>query len=196
MFSGIVEEAATVVSIEKDRDNLNITLSCSFVNELKTDQSLSHNGVCLTVVKKDTNTYTVTAIAETLLKSNLGIVITGDKVNVERSMKLNDRLDGHLVLEHGDQTAVCKKVIEVEGSWYYTFSYDPSTNNITVEKGSITVNGVSLTVVNSQNGSFQAAIIPYTYYHTNFQQIKPGNIVNLEFDIIGKYVARLLSSVK
>ncbi len=196
MFSGIVEEAATVVSIEKDRDNLNITLSCSFVNELKTDQSLSHNGVCLTVVKKDTNTYTVTAIAETLLKSNLGIVITGDKVNVERSMKLNDRLDGHLVLGHVDQTAVCKKVIEVEGSWYYTFSYDPSTNNITVEKGSITVNGVSLTVVNSQNGSFQAAIIPYTYYHTNFQQIKPGNIVNLEFDIIGKYVARLLSSVK
>ncbi len=192
MFSGIVEEAATVVSLEKDRDNVNITMSCSFAHELSIDQSLSHNGVCLTVVKKNEQTYTVTAILETLLKSNLGTLSAGDKVNLERSMKLNERLDGHLVLGHVDQTAVCTEVKEVEGSWYYTFNYDPSSKNITVEKGSVAVNGVSLTVVNSQAGSFQVAIIPYTYYHTNFQNIKPGDAVNIEFDIIGKYVARLL----
>jgi riboflavin synthase len=192
MFSGIVEEAALVVNIEKEKDNLHITMTCSFVDELKIDQSISHNGVCLTVVKKVGNTYTVTAIKETLLKSNLGFIKVGDKVNLERSMKLNERLDGHIVQGHVDQIAKCTNVEEANGSWYYTFEYEFFKNNITVEKGSIAVNGVSLTVVNSQKGSFQVAIIPYTYEHTNFHQIQPGTIVNLEFDIIGKYVARLL----
>jgi riboflavin synthase len=192
MFSGIVEEAASVVKLEKEMDNLHITMSCSFVKDLKIDQSLSHNGVCLTVVRKDGDQYTVTAIKETLLKSNLGILKPGDKVNLERSIKLDGRLDGHIVQGHVDQTAVCMKVTEAAGSWYYTFEYDRSLNNITVEKGSITVNGVSLTVVNSQHNSFQVAIIPYTYEHTNFHQIGVGTVVNLEFDIIGKYVARLM----
>lgn len=192
MFSGIVEEAASVVKLEKEMDNLHITMSCSFVGELKIDQSLSHNGVCLTVVRKDGNHYTVTAIKETLIKSNLGLLKPGDKVNLERSMKLDGRLDGHIVQGHVDQTAVCVEVTEAAGSWYYTFEYDRSMNNITVEKGSITVNGVSLTVVNSKSNSFQVAIIPYTYEHTNFHQILSGTIVNLEFDIIGKYVARLM----
>ncbi len=193
MFSGIVEEAATVVKLVKDQDNLHITMQCSFVDELKIDQSVAHNGVCLTVVNKENNTYTVTAIKETLLKSNLGYLKIGDKVNLERSMKLNERLDGHIVQGHVDQTAKCTKVVEANGSWYFTFEYDQTMNNITVEKGSITVNGVSLTVVNSQASSFQVAIIPYTYEHTNFHQIKEGTIVNLEFDIIGKYVAKLLA---
>jgi riboflavin synthase len=168
-------------------------MQCSFVDELKIDQSVAHNGVCLTVVNKENNTYTVTAIKETLLKSNLGYLKIGDKVNLERSMKLNERLDGHIVQGHVDQTAKCTKVVEANGSWYFTFEYDQTMNNITVEKGSITVNGVSLTVVNSQASSFQVAIIPYTYEHTNFHQIKEGTIVNLEFDIIGKYVAKLLA---
>ena len=192
MFSGIVEEAAKVVSIEKEQDNLHITMECSFVNELKIDQSVSHNGVCLTVVRKTDTTYTVTAIRETLLKSNIGLLRPDDKVNLERSMLLNGRLDGHMVQGHVDQTAVCTNVEESDGSWYYTFEYTASTGNITVEKGSIAVNGVSLTVVNSQHCSFQVAIIPYTYEVTNFHQITPGTIVNLEFDIIGKYVARIL----
>jgi riboflavin synthase len=192
MFSGIVEEAATVVKIEKELENVHITMSCSFADELKIDQSLAHNGVCLTVVKKEHATYTVTAIKETLLKSNLGLLKAGDKLNLERSMRLNDRLDGHIVQGHVDQTAVCTEVKEASGSWYFTFLYDFTKDNITVEKGSITVNGVSLTVVNSQKNTFQVAIIPYTYEHTNFHQIKAGTIVNLEFDIIGKYVARLL----
>lgn len=192
MFSGIVEEAATVVKLEKELENLHITMSCSFVDELRIDQSLAHNGVCLTVVKKGTETYTVTAIKETLLKSNLGLLKVGDKVNLERSMRLNDRLDGHIVQGHVDQTAVCAEVKEAAGSWYFTFEYDFIKDNITVEKGSITVNGVSLTVVNSQKNSFQVAIIPYTFEHTNFHQIKTGTVVNLEFDIIGKYVSRLL----
>jgi len=192
MFSGIVEEAAVVKKLEKELNNLHITMSCSFVNELKIDQSLAHNGVCLTVVKKDTDTYTVTAIKETLLKSNLGLLKPGDKVNLERSMKINDRLDGHIVQGHVDQTATCTEVIEASGSWYFTFEYDATKDNITVEKGSVSVNGVSLTVVNSHKNSFQVAIIPYTYEHTNFHQIKTGTVVNLEFDIIGKYVARLL----
>jgi riboflavin synthase, alpha subunit len=192
MFSGIVEEAAVVKKLEKELNNLHITMSCSFVNELKIDQSLAHNGVCLTVVKKDTDTYTVTAIKETLLKSNLGLLKPGDKVNLERSMKINDRLDGHIVQGHVDQTATCTEVIEASGSWYFTFEYDAIRDNITVEKGSVSVNGVSLTVVNSLKNSFQVAIIPYTYEHTNFHQIKAGTVVNLEFDIIGKYVARLL----
>jgi len=195
MFSGIVEEAAKVVAIEKEQDNLHITMECSFVNELKVDQSVSHNGVCLTVVRKTDTTYTVTAIKETLLKSNLGRLKTGDKVNLERSMLLNGRLDGHIVQGHVDQTAECSAVEEAEGSWYFTFIYDPSKGNLTVEKGSIAVNGVSLTVVNSQTGSFRVAIIPYTYEVTNFHQIKPGTIVNLEFDIIGKYVARILENM-
>ncbi len=192
MFSGIVEEAATVVKLEKDKENLHITMECSFTNELKIDQSVTHNGVCLTVVKKAGNSYTVTAIKETLEKSNLGKLQPGFKVNLERSMRLNERLDGHIVQGHVDQTALCTSVTEAQGSWYYTFEYDPSKGNITVEKGSVTVNGVSLTVVNSQHGSFQVAIIPYTYEHTNFHQIQIGTIVNLEFDILGKYVAKLL----
>ena len=195
MFSGIVEEAAKVVAIEKEQDNLHITMECSFVNELKIDQSVSHNGVCLTVVRKTDATYTVTAIRETLIKSNLGSLQIGDKVNLERSMLLNDRLDGHIVQGHVDQTAECTAVEEADGSWYFTFGYDTSKGNLTVEKGSIAVNGVSLTVVNSQAGTFQVAIIPYTYECTNFHQINPGTIVNLEFDIIGKYVARILQNM-
>jgi len=192
MFSGIVEEAASVIKIEKEQDNLHITLECSFTGELKIDQSISHNGVCLTVVKKKDKTYTVTAIKETLLKSNLGVLKVGDKVNLERSMLMNGRLDGHIVQGHVDQTAICKEVTESGGSWYYTFEYDPSKGNITVEKGSIALNGVSLTVVNSKNNSFQVAIIPYTYHNTNFHQIVNGTIVNLEFDIIGKYIAKIV----
>ena len=195
MFSGIVEEAARVVSIEKEQDNLHITMDCSFVNDLKIDQSIAHNGVCLTVVRKTDTSYTVTAIRETLIKSNLGRLQVGDKVNLERSMLLNDRLDGHMVQGHVDQTAECVAVEEADGSWYFTFTYDSSKGNLTVEKGSIAVNGVSLTVVNSQADSFQVAIIPYTYECTNFHQIKSGTIVNLEFDIIGKYVTRILQNM-
>lgn len=191
MFSGIVEEAAVVTAIKKEQENLHITLKCAFTHELKIDQSVAHNGVCLTVVKMQDDTYTVTAIAETLKKSNLGLLKVGDKVNVERSMTINSLLDGHLVQGHVDQTAQCADVKESDGSWYYTFVYDTSTDNFTVEKGSVCVNGVSLTVVNSQDGQFQVAIIPYTYEHTNFHQIKKGDTVNLEFDVIGKYIARL-----
>lgn len=192
MFSGIVEEPATVVAIEKDQENLHITLKCSFVNSLKIDQSISHNGVCLTVVKKDNDSYTVTAIKETLDKTNLGLLNVGDKVNLERSMKIDSLLDGHLVQGHVDQTATCTNVEEADGSWYYTFKYDSSRGNITVEKGSISVNGVSLTVVNSKMNTFQVAIIPYTYEHTNFHQLKVGTVVNLEFDIVGKYITNML----
>lgn len=192
MFSGIIEEAGKVTGLEKEKDNLNITLECSFVNELKIDQSVSHNGVCLTVVEKTDKTYTVTAIQETLIKSNLGLLQTGDLVNLERSMKSDGRLDGHIVQGHVDQTAVCTRVQEAEGSWYFTFQYDPTKGNITVEKGSISVNGVSLTVVNSKDDSFQVAIIPFTYEHTNFCRIKVGTVVNLEFDILGKYIAKIL----
>lgn len=191
MFSGIVEEAALVKSIEHDKGNLHLTLQCSFASDLKIDQSVAHNGVCLTVVKIHNNTYTVTAISETLQKSNLGLLKVGDKVNIERSMTINSLLDGHLVQGHVDQTARCTNVVESEGSWYYTFEYDTSTGNFTVEKGSVCVNGVSLTVVNSSEGHFQVAIIPYTYEHTNFHQLKKGDVVNLEFDVIGKYIARL-----
>ncbi len=192
MFSGIVEEPAKVVAIVKDKENLHITLTCSFAENLKIDQSVSHNGVCLTVVKIEGNTYTVTAIKETLEKSNLGLLKVGDKVNLERSMKIDSLLDGHLVQGHVDQTATCSEVKEADGSWYYTFKYDSKIGNITVEKGSVSVNGVSLTVVNSQEGSFQVAIIPYTYEHTNFHEFKVGTVVNLEFDIVGKYISRLL----
>jgi riboflavin synthase len=192
MFSGIVETAAPVVKLETDKDNLHITMECPFVDELSIDQSIAHNGVCLTVVKKEGKTYTVTAIKETLLKSNLGLLKVGDKVNLERSMLMNGRLDGHIVQGHVDQTAVCENVTEANGSWYYTFRYDASKGNITVEKGSVTVNGVSLTVVNSQDDSFQVAIIPYTHDFTNFHQIQKGTVVNLEFDILGKYIAKLM----
>ncbi len=193
MFSGIVEEAARVVKLENEKGNLHITMECSFVNELKIDQSVSHNGVCLTVVKKSDKDYTVTAIKETLEKSNLGGLETGSKVNLERSLKIDSLLDGHLVQGHVDQTAVCTEVKEAEGSWYYTFEYQPAQDDyITVEKGSVSVNGVSLTVVNSQDNSFQVAIIPYTHEITNFNQIQKGTVVNLEFDIIGKYIAKYM----
>lgn len=194
MFSGIVEEAAEVVALRKEGTNLHIQMKCSFAHELKIDQSISHNGVCLTVVEKSGDTYTVTAIQETLIKSNLGLLKPGDKVNLERSMTLDKLLDGHLVQGHIDQTAVCTEVNEVDGSWYYTFEYDVSKGNITVEKGSVSVNGVSLTVVNSQTGKFSVAIIPYTYHITNFHQIKAGTVVNLEFDVIGKYIQRIVNA--
>ena len=196
MFSGIVEEAAEVVCLEKEKDNLHLTMRCSFADELKIDQSISHNGVCLTVVKKDKNTYTVTAIKETLEKSNLGLLKPGDKVNLERSARLDGRLDGHMVQGHVDQTAVCTGVTESGGSWYYTFGYEPAQDDyITVEKGSVSVNGVSLTVVNSQPKSFQVAIIPFTYEMTNFHQIEKGTVVNLEFDILGKYIAKIVRQI-
>jgi riboflavin synthase len=183
MFSGIVEEAAKVVALKKEQENLHITLSCSFVNELKIDQSISHNGVCLTVVKKTADTYTVTAIQETLMKSNLGLLKVGSDVNLERSMMMNGRLDGHIVQGHVDQTAVCKAVSEAEGSWYYTFEYEPASSDyVTVEKGSVCVNGVSLTVVNSKDKSFH--------------EFQPGTSVNLEFDIIGKYIAKIVRQMK
>jgi len=194
MFSGIVEEAATVVELEKEKDNLHITMKCSFTSELKIDQSISHNGVCLTVVNKAKDTYTVTAIKETLDKTNLGLLKPGDKVNLERSTRLDGRLDGHMVQGHVDQTAVCTEVRESNGSWYYTFEYTPLQDDyITVEKGSVSVNGVSLTVVNSRPESFQVAIIPFTHEMTNFHQLVKGSVVNIEFDILGKYIARIVT---
>jgi len=198
MFSGIVEEAAEVVGCITEKGNVHLTLKCSFVNELKIDQSLSHNGVCLTVTGLKEDTYTVTAIKETLDRSNLGLLKIGDKVNLERSLQINGRLDGHIVQGHVDQTAICTQVTEVDGSWYYTFEYDfnqemAKKGYITVEKGSVTVNGVSLTVCNSEDNRFQVAIIPYTYEVTNFHQIKPDTVVNLEFDIIGKYLSKIIS---
>jgi len=195
MFSGIVEEAAPVVNLEKEGGNLHITMECSFAEQLNIDQSVSHNGVCLTVVdvNKEKKNFTVTAIKETLEKSNLGSLKTGDKVNLERSMKADSFLDGHIVQGHVDQTAKCTEVREAEGSWYFRFEYDPSQEDyITVEKGSISINGVSMTVVNSKENSFEVAVIPYTYNITNFHQIKPGTLVNLEFDVIGKYVAKIV----
>jgi riboflavin synthase len=200
MFSGIVEKFGTVVSIEKDKENVHFTLTCSFADELKIDQSLSHNGVCLTVVEVDktAKTYKVTAIKETLIKSNLGLLEVGSKVNLERSMMMNGRLDGHIVQGHVDQTAICVKVEEADGSWYYTFEYEfdkemAKKGYMTVEKGSVTVNGVSLTVVNSRDNSFQVAIIPFTQEVTNFHTFKVGTVINLEFDIIGKYLSKLNS---
>jgi len=193
MFSGIVEETATVVKLEQEKENLHITLKCSFVKELSVDQSVSHDGVCLTVVKTTDTDYTVTAILETLEKTNLRFWKTGTEVNLERSVKSDGRLDGHMVQGHIDLTAECTDVKEVEGSWYYTFTFEPNCpEHITVEKGSVSVNGVSLTVVNSQKKSFQVAIIPYTYEVTNFHDFQPGSIVNIEFDIIGKYIAKIL----
>jgi len=198
MFSGIVEEAAIVVALNKEQENLHITMKCSFVNELKIDQSIAHNGVCLTVVKKTEDTYTVTAIKETLERSNLGLLKIGDKVNLERSMLMNGRLDGHIVQGHVDQTAKCTNVREADGSWYFTFEYElnkemAKKGYLTVDKGSVTVNGVSLTVCNPTENSFDVAIIPYTYEFTNFHQIKAGSVINIEFDIIGKYISRILA---
>ena len=198
MFSGIVEECATVVGIIKDQENLHLTLECSFVGELKIDQSVSHNGVCLTVVDIKENAYTVTAMKETIERSNLGLLQVGDKVNVERSMVMNGRLDGHIVQGHVDQTAVCTKVEDAEGSWYYTFRYTfdkemARRGYFTVDKGSVTVNGVSLTVCNPTADTFQVAIIPYTHDNTNFNAIREGSVVNIEFDIIGKYMARMVA---
>jgi riboflavin synthase len=198
MFSGIVEEAATVVALKKEKSNLHLTMRCTFTHELKVDQSVSHNGVCLTVVAIDGDTYTVTAIQETLDKSNLGLLEVGSKVNLERSLMMNGRLDGHIVQGHVDQTAICTLVEELDGSWRYTFEYvfDKEMEKkgyMTVDKGSVTVNGVSLTVCEPTDNSFQVAIIPYTYDFTNFHQIEKGTVVNLEFDIIGKYISRMLS---
>lgn len=196
MFSGIVEAMGKVVSIEKKQENIDITITCSFVNELKVDQSVSHNGVCLTVVRKTADNYTVTAIKETLEKSSLGQLQVGSLVNLERSVSANGRFDGHVVQGHVDQTAVCTKVEEADGSWYYTFEYDfKNPDHVTVEKGSISVDGVSLTVVNSRDNSFQVAIIPYTYENTIFHTYKPGTIVNIEFDILGKYIAKIVRQV-
>lgn len=197
MFSGIVEEYAEVVKVVKDQENLHLTLKCSFVDELKIDQSVSHNGVCLTVVRIEDGTYTVTAMKETIERSNIGLLQPGDKVNVERSMMMNGRLDGHIVQGHVDQTATCEAIADAEGSWYYTFRYrfDPEMvkrGYFTVDKGSVTVNGVSLTVCNPTEDSFQVAIIPYTYEHTNFHTLKVGSVVNIEFDIIGKYLSRMM----
>lgn len=192
MFSGIIETTARVVAIREEQGNRHIELECPFTQELKIDQSIAHNGVCLTVVSIDGPRYTVTAIHETLIKSNLGLLKEGDWVNIERSMRPDALLDGHIVQGHVDQTATCTAITEADGSWYFTFEYDPSTGNITVEKGSIAVNGVSLTVVNSREGSFHVAIIPYTYEHTNFHTFKVGTVVNLEFDIVGKYIAKLM----
>ena len=196
MFSGIVEECATLVALEKEQENVHFTLKCSFVDELKIDQSVAHNGVCLTVVKIENGTYTVTAMKETLERSNLGLLKVGDEVNVERSMMMNGRLDGHIVQGHVDQTATCIAVEDADGSYYFTFQYAfdkemARRGYITVDKGSVTVNGVSLTVCNPTDDTFQVAIIPYTFEHTNFHSFQVGSVVNIEFDIIGKYISRI-----
>ena len=191
MFTGIIETQGTIKEIVKDNDNIHISITSPITHELKIDQSVSHDGVCLTVVAINNDTYTVTAIRETLEKTNLKEWAVGGIVNLERAMKLGDRLDGHIVQGHVDQTGVCKSVENANGSWYFTFGYDKAANNITIEKGSITVNGVSLTVVNSKENEFSVAIIPYTFEHTNFNAIKAGTTINLEFDVVGKYVARL-----
>lgn len=197
MFSGIVEGVGRVEALRREDGNLHLTLSCDFAKDLHIDQSLSHNGVCLTVVDFPAEgQYTVTAIAETLEKSNLGGLKEGGLVNLERSLKLDARFDGHIVQGHVDTTAVCKEVRAADGSYYYRFVYEPAPGMLTVEKGSITVNGVSLTVVNSKKDSFEVAIIPYTYEHTNFKSIVAGTLVNLEFDVIGKYISRLMEAYR
>ncbi len=192
MFSGIIEELGEIIAIQKEKNNLHITVKATFTKELKVDQSIAHNGVCLTVVDIKNDNYTVTAIDETLQKTNLVLLTIGDKLNLERCLKVGDRLDGHIVQGHVDQTAVCKKVEETNGSWTFNFEYDASKNNVTVEKGSVCVNGVSLTVVNSKDNSFSVCIIPYTFEHSNFKTIKPSSIVNIEFDILGKYIGKLM----
>ncbi len=191
MFTGIIETLGTLTQKAKENDNLHLTVASSITNELKIDQSVAHNGICLTVVAINNEEYTVTAIKETIDKTNLGDWEVGDTLNIERAMKLGDRLDGHIVQGHVDQTATCTAIEEANGSWYFTFEYDPSLENITIEKGSITINGTSLTVVNSKLNSFSVAIIPYTYENTNFNSFKVGTKVNLEFDVVGKYVKRI-----
>ncbi len=193
MFTGIIEDLGVVTDLLSEDDNLHLTVKSKITSELKIDQSVSHNGVCLTVVSINGNTYTVTAIKETLEKSNIGTLNIGDSVNLERAMKMNARLDGHIVQGHVDQTAICTNIEDNNGSWVFTFEYDIVQNNITIEKGSITINGVSLTVVNSKDHSFSVAIIPYTYNNTNFYKLKKEDTVNLEFDVIGKYVKKLFS---
>jgi len=196
MFTGIIETLGRIHEIQKDQNNLHITVEATITNELKIDQSVSHNGICLTVVAIKDSFYTVTAIQETILKTNIGDWQVNDVVNLERGMKLGDRLDGHIVQGHIDQTGICTKIEEANGSWNYTFEYDKTLNNITIEKGSITVNGVSLTVVNSKDSEFSVSIIPYTFENTNFKNFKPGTKINLEFDVVGKYIARLYSIKK
>ena len=191
MFTGIIEAFGNVESIHKDQENLNITIKSPISSELKVDQSVSHNGICLTVVDCNNKNHTVTAINETLNKSNLKYIKKNDIINLERAMKLDTRLDGHIVQGHIDQTAECTSYKKLNGSWIYNFEYNLINNNITIEKGSITINGVSLTVINSKKNSFSVAVIPYTFDNTNFHKIKKGSIVNLEFDIIGKYINRL-----
>ena len=193
MFTGIIETLGIIKDLKKDNNNLNITVFSSITHELKIDQSVAHNGVCLTVIAINNSEYTVTAIKETIEKTNLADWKVGDLLNLERAMKLGDRLDGHIVQGHVDQTGICKSIEEANGSWYFTFEYDSNLNNITIEKGSITVNGVSLTVVNSKEKEFSVAIIPYTFEHTNFKNIQIGTTINLEFDVVGKYVARVYS---
>ncbi len=193
MFSGIIEALGEITNLRKEFNNLHITVKSSFTHDLKVDQSVAHNGVCLTVVNVSGDEYTVTAIDETLQKSNLGKLSIGDKINLERCMKLGDRLDGHIVQGHVDQTGTCTNVQETNGSWMFTFEYDLGFNNLTVEKGSISINGVSLTVVNSKQSNFSVCIIPYTYEHTNFHTFQVGTIVNLEFDIVGKYISKMMS---
>lgn len=197
MFSGIVEGMGEVVAIRSDRQNRDFTIRAPFARELKIDQSVAHNGVCLTVVEQVDDTYTVTAMKETLDRSNLGLLQAGDRVNLERSMKPDALLDGHIVQGHVDQTARCTAKEEAGGSWYFTFGYEPQGGGLcTVEKGSVAVNGVSLTVCDSKPASFRVAIIPYTFEHTNFCCIEPGTVVNIEFDIVGKYIARLMQNYK
>ncbi|MBD0723858.1 riboflavin synthase [Flavobacterium sp. L1I52] len=194
MFTGIIETLGTIQEIKHEKDNIHVTIEANITNELKIDQSVAHNGICLTVVAIKDSTYTVTAIDETIQKTNLGEWQKDDLVNLERAMKLGDRLDGHIVQGHVDQTGTCISIEETNGSWLYTFEYDDKLNNLTIEKGSITVNGVSLTVVNSQKNQFSVAIIPYTHEHTNFKNFKVGSKINLEFDVIGKYVSRLYAN--
>jgi len=192
MFTGIIEDIGVVSNLKTELDNLHISIKSKITHELKIDQSVAHNGVCLTVVDINNDEYTVTAIKETLDKTSIGKLQMGDKVNLERAMKLGDRLDGHIVQGHVDQTAICTHLKEEKGSWVFTFKYDSTLSNITIKKGSITINGTSLTVVNSKTDTFSVAIIPYTYKHTNFNTFRPGTIVNLEFDVLGKYVAKLV----
>ena len=193
MFSGIIEGLGEVVTIQKEKSNLHVTVKSAFTNELKVDQSIAHNGVCLTVIDIKKDCYTVTAIDETIQKTTIGLLNNGDKLNLERCLKVGDRLDGHIVQGHVDQRAVCTKMEETNGSWTFTFEYDASKGNVTVEKGSVCINGVSLTVVNSKDNSFSVCIIPYTFENTVFKHLKVNDVVNLEFDIVGKYVARLIA---
>lgn len=194
MFTGIIETTGEVIGLHRDQGNLDITIASPISDELKIDQSVSHNGVCLTVVGLQSGAHTVTAIDETIRKSNFAELKTGDKINLERCMQMNGRLDGHIVQGHVDQTGICTQVRDMNGSWLYTFKYDPSQGNITVEKGSVSINGISLTVVDSKADSFSVHLIPYTYEHTNMYDVKTGDRVNIEFDIIGKYISRLVAS--